>query len=167
MLLGISPILSGDLLRHLDAMGHSDAVAVVDAHFPAHRLATRLVELPTLGSPEVLAAIASVVPPDVGDDLAGLDLMQNAEGTVLAVQQELISAAGLSASDVRFVERFMFYDLAESAFLIVRTGETRVYGNALLRKGVVPSTPANLGVTRTHTSATGPSIAGSITQEGS
>ncbi len=167
MLLGISPILSGDLLRHLDAMGHSDAVAVVDAHFPAHRLATRLVELPTLGSPEVLAAIASVVPPDVGDDLAGLDLMQNAEGTVLAVQQELISAAGLGASDVRFVERFMFYDLAESAFLIVRTGETRVYGNALLRKGVVPSAPANLGVTRTHTSAAGPSTAGSITQEGS
>jgi L-fucose mutarotase len=38
---------------------------------------------------------------------------------------------------VRFVDRHDFYDVAADAFLIVRTGETRTYGNAILRKGVV------------------------------
>jgi L-fuconolactonase len=51
MLTGISPILTGELLAFLDAMGHSDAVVIADAHFPAERIASRLVLLPTLGSP--------------------------------------------------------------------------------------------------------------------
>jgi L-fucose mutarotase len=51
------------------------------------------------------------------------------------VQKELIAAAG--TGDVRFLDRFSFYDAAAPAYLIVRTGETRVYGNAILRKGVV------------------------------
>ena len=40
MLTGIHPLLTGELLAHLDAMGHSDAVVLADAHFPADRLAT-------------------------------------------------------------------------------------------------------------------------------
>lgn len=135
MLLGISPILSGELLMHLDGMGHSDVVAVVDAHFPAHRLATRLVCLPTLPAPEVLGALRSVVPPDDGPSL---DLMAAADGARRPVQDELVRAAGLDYSAVRFVDRFDFYERAAAAYVIVRTGETRLYGNALLRKGVVP-----------------------------
>jgi L-fucose mutarotase len=53
------------------------------------------------------------------------------------VQEELIAAAGAGEQDVRFVDRHAFYDVAAEAFLIVRTGETRTYGNAILRKGVV------------------------------
>ena len=60
MLDGIHPILTGELLLHLDAMGHSDAVVVADAHFPAHRLGTRVVDLPMLSTPDVLAAIRTV-----------------------------------------------------------------------------------------------------------
>lgn len=51
MLLGVHPILTGKLLAHLDSMGHSDALVVVDAHFPGHRLGSRLVTLPGLGAP--------------------------------------------------------------------------------------------------------------------
>jgi L-fucose mutarotase len=35
------------------------------------------------------------------------------------------------------LERFAFYTRAAGAFAIVATGETRVYGNILLKKGVV------------------------------
>ena len=35
MLEGIHPLLTGALLHHLDDMGHSDAVVIADAHFPA------------------------------------------------------------------------------------------------------------------------------------
>lgn len=46
MLSGIDPILRGTLLAHLDATGHSDAVVVADAHFPAARLGARVVDTP-------------------------------------------------------------------------------------------------------------------------
>ncbi|PWU47705.1 transport protein RbsD/FucU [Micromonospora globispora] len=131
---GISPILTGELLAHLDAMGHSDAVVLADAHFPAARLARRLLVLPGLGTPEVLRAVRTVTPLD---DAPALDLMAAADGVRQPVQDELIDAAGAGQRDVRFVGRHDFYDVAAGAYLIVRTGETRTYGNAILRKGIV------------------------------
>jgi L-fucose mutarotase len=136
MLTGVHPILTGDLLGHLDAMGHSDAVVLADAHFPAARLAARLVAVPGLSAPEVLAAVRTVIPLD---DAPGLDLMATPDGETLPVQQELTAASGAGPADVRYLDRHAFYDIAASAYLIVRTGETRVYGNAVLRKGVVPT----------------------------
>jgi L-fucose mutarotase len=133
MLSGINPLLTGQLLAQLDAMGHSDAVIVADAHFPAERLAHRLLTLPGLTTPDVLRAIRSVIPLD---DAPALDLMTSADGTRLPVQDGLIDAAGATGRDVQFLGRLEFYDAAAEAFLIVRTGETRTYGNALLRKGV-------------------------------
>ncbi|MFE5408286.1 RbsD/FucU family protein [Microbacterium sp. NPDC056569] len=134
MLQGIHPLLSGELLWHLDAMGHSDTVVVADAHFPAAALGRRLVVLPGTTSVEVLAAIRTVIPLD--DDPA-LDLMASADGGVREVQRQLMAAAGVDAASTRFIDRFDYYDRAREAFVIVRTGETRSYGNALLRKGLV------------------------------
>lgn len=136
MLTAINPILTGSLLAHLDAMGHSDPVVLADAHFPADRLAHRLLVFPGLSTPDVLAAVRSVVPLD---DAPALDLMTSAEGSRLPVQDELIAAAGATAQDVQFLDRHDFYDAAADAYLIVRTGETRTYGNVILRKGVVTS----------------------------
>jgi L-fucose mutarotase len=122
------------LLAHLDAMGHSDAVVLADAHFPADRLASRLLTFPGLSTPDVLAAIRTVIPLD---DPPVIDLMTSADGTRLPVQEELIAAVGATEDDVRFVDRHEFYDVAAEAYVIVRTGETRTYGNVILRKGVV------------------------------
>ncbi len=127
-------MLTGELLGFLDAMGHSDAVVVADANFPAERLANRVLVLPGLTAPDVLRAIRTVIPLD---DPPALDLMTSAGGAQLPVQEELIAAAGTIWAEVRFVERQAFYETSAQAFLIVRTGETRQYGNALLRKGVV------------------------------
>ena len=134
MLEGINPLLTGELLLHLDRMGHSDSVVIADAHFPAWALGARVVDLPGTTTPEVVAAIRSVLPLD---DAPGIDLMTSADGAVLDVQHELMAAAGTTADTTRFVERFAYYEVAKSAYLLVRTGETRKYGNALLRKGVV------------------------------
>ena len=134
MLTSIHPILTGELLAHLDAMGHSDAVVLADAHFPAHRLADRLLNFPGLTTPDVLAAVRTVIPLD---DPPSIDLMTSADGTRLPVQEQLIGAAQAAEHDVRFLDRHAFYDAAAAAYLIVRTGETRTYGNVILRKGVV------------------------------
>lgn len=140
-------MLSGELLAYLDAMGHSDAVLVADANFPAERLANRILMLPGLTAPDVLRAIRTVIPLD---DAPVLDLMTSARGAPLPVQDELMAAAGTTAGDVRFLERQAFYDISAEAFLVVRTGETRKYGNALLRKGfvAVDQTPAGTGEPR-------------------
>ena len=132
MLEGINPLLTGELLLHLDRMGHSDAVVIADAHFPAWAIGARVIDLPGTRTPEVLAAVRSVVSLD---DAPALDLMASADGEVLDVQRELAAAAGVD--DPRYVDRFEYYELAKTAYVIVRTGETRKYGNALLRKGVV------------------------------
>lgn len=134
MLEGIHPLLTGELLLHLDRMGHSDAVVIADAHFPAWALGDRVVDLPGSTTPEVVAAIRTVLPLD---DAVAFDLMASADGEVPDVQHELMDAAGTDGDTTRFIERFAYYDLAERAYVMVRTGETRKYGNALLRKGVV------------------------------
>jgi L-fucose mutarotase len=35
------------------------------------------------------------------------------------------------------IERFAFYERARHAFALVQTGETRLYGNVLLKMGVI------------------------------
>lgn len=143
MLLGVDPLLTGELLAALDAMGHSDALCLADAHFPAHRLAAGrggVVELPGVGTPQLLRAVCSVLPLD---DAPAMVLMTSADGAVLPVQEELVEAAGLGSGPgqdaVRFADRGDFYDVAATAYLVVRTGETRTYGNVVVRKGVVPT----------------------------
>ena len=134
MLSGIDPLLTGDLLAALDAMGHGDAVVLADAHFPAARVARRLLVAPAVGTPDLLRAVRTVLPLD--DDPA-VDLMTSADGVPLAGQRELADAAGTGLDGVRFLDRFAFYREAEQAFVVVRTGETRTYANVLVRKGVV------------------------------
>ena len=139
MLLNLDPVLTGQLLMALDEMGHGDAVVIADAHFTASRLAKkRVIDIPGLSSPRVLTAIRSVMVPDT---YPALDLMESPHG-LLPVQTELTAAAGLQPEEARMVERFAFYDLAKDAELIIRTGETRTYCNALFRKGVTPVMPA-------------------------
>lgn len=136
MLFNVDPILTGRVLLALDEMGHGDAVVIADAHFTASKLARKhLIDLPGLSSPRVMAAVRSVMVPDTYGP--ALDLMESPDGE-LPVQRELVAAARLDGTEFRFVERFAFYDLAAQAELIIRTGETRTYGNALFRKGVTP-----------------------------
>lgn len=134
MLEGINSLLTGEMLLHLDRMGHSDSVVVADAHFPAWALGERVIDLPGTATPDVVAAIRTVLPLD---DAPAVDVMETADAAVVDVQLELMAAAGTDETTTRFVERFAYYESARGAYVVVRTGETRAYGNALLRKGVV------------------------------
>jgi L-fucose mutarotase/ribose pyranase (RbsD/FucU family) len=40
--------------------------------------------------------------------------------------------------EIEKMERFAFYERSKAAFAIVVTGETRKYGNVILKKGVTP-----------------------------
>ena len=51
--------------------------------------------------------------------------------------QELIDRAEGRRFQLAKIERFAFYERARQAFALVQTGETRLYGNVLLKMGVI------------------------------
>ena len=57
MLTGLHPLLTGELLWRLDQMGHSDAVVISDAHFPARRAGQHALTFPAVPAPDLIAAI--------------------------------------------------------------------------------------------------------------
>ena len=57
---------------------------------------------------------------------------------LLADCRAVIARHAPAAAPIVFMERFAFYERARQAFAIVATGETRKYGNILLKKGVTP-----------------------------
>jgi L-fucose mutarotase len=36
-----------------------------------------------------------------------------------------------------YLERFAFYDRVHNAYALIQTGERRLYGNILLKKGII------------------------------
>ncbi|GJC97561.1 rbsD/FucU transporter [Colletotrichum higginsianum] len=54
-----------------------------------------------------------------------------------AVEGDFRSSLGYDG-EIEKLERFAFYERAKKAFAIVATGETRKYGNIILKKGVTP-----------------------------
>ena len=135
MLIGIDPLLSGDLLAALDQMGHGDVLVIGDANFPGRRLADRVIKVQGADAPSVMRAVASVFPIDVGSSIS---LMASPTGR-LPVQEELVIAAGGEGHGLGVAEldRFVFYEEAKQACAVLITGERRPYGNVLVRKGVV------------------------------
>lgn len=133
MLLNINPLLTGELLKRLDEMGHSDYLLIADANFPAHRLDPHTIEYPGTTVSQVAAAVCEVLPLDV--TLPPV-LMDSQESPPPAVQDEILRSAGHPAK-ARLVERFAYYDLASRASAVVATGELRLWANVILYKGLV------------------------------
>lgn len=141
MLRGIHPLLVPDLIGVLGAMGHGDELAIVDANFPAASLGRRVLEIRGANAPAVLAAVLTVFPVDTRSVPAVLTM--EVAGDPEAVPEPVADFAaamsdhGLADCEIGGLERQAFYERARRAFVIVRTGELRPYGNVLLVKGVV------------------------------
>lgn len=142
MLIGISNILTPDLLRHLRAMGHGDTIVIADANFPAEANAARIERLPGVSATEALEAILDLMPLDTMVEKP-VQTMQvvgdpNAVPEIVAEFQAIIDARATPPAQGVGVERHAFYVEARRAYAIVQTSETRFYGNIILSKGVVP-----------------------------
>lgn len=137
MLKAISPLLTPDALHALASMGHGDELAIVDANFPAARLAQRLVRVPGADSPALARAVLALLPLEA--DGASAWTMQvigdpAAVPPAVAALNDVLAATG--APRAASLERFAFYERAAQAFAVFACGEERPYGNLLLRKGV-------------------------------
>lgn len=146
MLKGLDPLLGPDLLHALRAMGHGDELVIADANFPATTLARRLVRIDGTDGPTLAKAVLSVMPLDGFADHACCRMQvvddPDAVPEICSIYQRLIHDAEGGAFALASLERFTFYGRAAAAFVIVQTGESRLYGNLLLKKGVVePAAP--------------------------
>ena len=140
MLKGIPDIISPELLKILDEMGHGDEIVIGDGNFPAASNAKRLVRLDGHGVPEILEAILKLVPLDPYVD-SPVMLMQVTPGDdtdpIIWKDYERIVKEQSGDFKMSEIERFTFYERARDAYAIVATGETALYANIILKKGVV------------------------------
>jgi L-fucose mutarotase len=143
MLKSLDPLLGPDLLHALASMGHGDEIAVVDANFPGASCARRLIRLDGIAAPRAVQAVLSVLPLDdfVPTPLSTMAVVGGGDmpEAVAEFRAQVRSAASNATLEPAALEREAFYERARAAYAVVQTGETRLYGNALLRKGVVRS----------------------------
>ena len=137
MLKGIPKILSPELLKVLAEMGHSDRLVISDGNFPAESMGKNaiVIRCDGHGVPELLDAILQVFPLDtyVEHPVNLMEVMpgDNVETPIWDTYKESGAAA------VGNIERFAFYEEAKTSYAIIATGESALYANVMLQKGVV------------------------------
>ncbi len=140
MLKGVSPLVSPDLLKALAEMGHGDEIVFSDAHFPAHffgRAGAIVLRADGIPADALLKGIAPLF--ELDSYATPVVMMAAVKGDSLdpAVETAYRAALGYNGT-IEQMERYAFYERAKKAYAIVITGETRKYGNVILKKGVTP-----------------------------
>jgi L-fucose mutarotase len=139
MLKGIAPCISPELLKVLAEMGHGDEIVLADAHFPGHTLGRRVLRADGLSVTTLLDGILPLF--DLDTYAAPLVMMEAVPGDELdpAVEEQYMAVVHRhdpGAKPPARIDRFAFYDRTRDAYAVIMTGETRKYGNLLLKKGV-------------------------------
>lgn len=139
MLKNISPIISPELLKILMEMGHGDEIVIGDGNFPAASMAQRLVRLDGHGVPEILDAVLKLMPLDtyVECPVALMDNGADGEEPPIWNEYKKIVTENEGEKNFKLEDRFAFYERAKKAYAVVATGETAIYANIILKKGVV------------------------------
>ncbi len=144
MLKGIPKILSPELLKVLAEMGHSDRLVISDGNFPAESMGKNaiVVRCDGHGVPELLEAILQVFPLDtyVEHPMNLMEVMpgDNVETPIWETYKEIVRKCDKRGdAAVGTIERFKFYDETRTAYAIIATGESALYANVMLQKGVV------------------------------
>jgi L-fucose mutarotase len=143
MLKGINPILGPELLKVLRAMGHGDEIAIVDGNYPADTDAKRLIRMDGLGVTEIMDAILSVMPlDDVVPEACWRPAAYLDPNRIEPIFKEFdtIVAKHEPQHKVHVLVGADFYNKVKSAYALIATTEARLYGNIVLKKGVIHPT---------------------------
>lgn len=144
MLKNVPKILSPELLKILCEMGHSDRIVIADGNFPSESMGknAHVIRCDGHGVPELLDAILTVFPLDTYVDQP-VTLMEVMKGdtveTPIWEEYKKITAKHDERGEkaIGNIDRFDFYDEAKKAYAIIATGESALYANIMLQKGVV------------------------------
>jgi L-fucose mutarotase len=147
MLKHIDPLLSPELLHALRAMGHGDEIAIVDANYPSSSAGPTLIRADGSNTTRMLEAILSVMPLDEFVPCAAFHMQvvdkPDKEMPIFAEFREMLRRHEPTVASLEGIERFAFYQRVRGVFAVVVTGERRLYGNIILKKGIIrPDAPA-------------------------
>lgn len=140
MLKGLDPVLSPALLSTLRSMGHGDEIALVDGNYPGEEHARRLVRADGLTVIQVLDAVLSILPIDHAVEQAIFRaVVPHRSDSPDPVHQEMIDICRRWEPDRAVIPLApdAFYARVRTAHTIVQTSEPALYGNIILRKGVI------------------------------
>ena len=140
MLKGLNPLLGPELLKVLRAMGHGDEIAIVDGNYPADTDAKRLVRADGHSATDLLDAILSVMPldemvphcafrPAAHNDPQRMEPIFSDFEKIVEKWEPKRHITILVGSD--------FYNRVKGCYAIVASSEPRLYGNIVLKKGVI------------------------------
>lgn len=144
MLRHIPDILSPEMLKVMQQMGHGDTICISDGNFPCETIAKAsgavVIDLSGHGVCEILDAYLRFTPID--DFVANpVRLMQAPPESPAPIQKKYVEIISKyderGGSVVEAMERYAFYDEAKKCCAIVKTGETGIWANIILQKGVV------------------------------
>lgn len=142
MLKGVSPIISPELLKIIAEMGHGDELVLSDANFPGTSIGQKCVRCDGHGCAEVMKALLTLFPLDDFVE-APLAVMQVPAG-MFPGDKAPIWEAFRSGGGYRSAHRQVRYDgsrrvhgARQEGVRRRADGETALYGNIIIRKGVV------------------------------
>ena len=143
MLKNIPSVLTPELLKILMEMGHGDEIVIADGNFPGASIARNLIRCDGHGVPVILDAVMQLLPLDqyVEQPVALMQVVpgDNVVPTIWDEYKDIINKYDPDGMKNGFdmVERFAFYERAKKAYAVVMTGESAIYVNIILKKGVV------------------------------
>ncbi len=140
MLKGLNPLLGPELLKVLRAMGHGDEIAIVDGNYPADADAKRLVRADGHSATAVLDAILSVMSLDEMVPDCAFRPAANHDPMLMEpvfIEFEAIVKKWEPQGHISALAGTEFYDRVKGCYAIVATSEARLYGNIVLKKGVI------------------------------
>jgi len=141
MLKGIDPLLSGELLKTLDEMGHGDELLLVDRNFPAAATGRPVIRLGEAGVVRAARALLSVFPLDEFLDrpLERMEVDEDPLRTTAEQDAVLQLARAHHPRDLEWgvIPRLDFYVRSRRAYAVVHTLEPQPWGCFILTKGVI------------------------------
>ena len=141
MLKNIDPVLTGELLKVLDEMGHGDELVIADRNFPAASTGRPVIRVGEIGAVRALTAILSVFPLDtfVATPLERMEADDDPAVTNPTIDKVLGVARSNHDTPLEFgvIPRFDFYERARKASAVVLTLESAPYCDFIITKGVV------------------------------
>ena len=142
MLKNVNKLLSPDLLKILCEMGHGDEIVIADGNFPSANYGQRLIRADGISGTQMLDAVLSVLPLDTysEENFILMQLVPFDIGKVTpTIWEEYEKIAKTHDGNVRIgsMERFDFYERSKKAYCVIATGESAIYANIIIKKGVI------------------------------
>ena len=143
MLKGIPSIISPELLKILCEMGHTDELTIGDGNFPGHTYGKKVIRMDGHGVPEILDAILQLFPLDTYVDhpvtLMGVVPGDGVKTPIWDKYKEIVAKHDeRGAACFEEIDKWDFYDRTKNhSSVVIMTGESELYANIILKKGVV------------------------------